>query len=82
MYTGDWFTLNAGQSYPIDILIGERPGGQFNAYLLIQQKDADYPVITKGISPALPVFQTKALDVPKGSKGTAPAVTPNPFVTK
>jgi hypothetical protein len=79
MYAGSWFNLEAGQTYSMDVLIGERPGGQFAAYLLIQEKGVDYPKIEKDLSPPLPVFQTKAGSVPKG---LAPHVTPNPFLTK
>jgi hypothetical protein len=79
MYTGDWFTLTANQSYPIDILIGECPGSRFNAYLLIQQKDVQYEPGEKGFSPALPVFQTQSVAIPKGP---GPAITKEQFITK
>ncbi len=35
-------TVKAGQSYPIEILIGERPGGQCGFQLLVEQDGVDY----------------------------------------
>jgi hypothetical protein len=79
MYTGDWFTLTAGQNYPLDILIGECPGSKFNAYLLVQQKGVQYEPRKEGLSPALPVFQTESVAIPKG---LGPAVAKEQFITK
>jgi hypothetical protein len=40
---GDWFTVGAGDIIDLDVLIGERPGGTFNAFLMIQKKGETYP---------------------------------------
>lgn len=53
---GDWVDLKEGQPVDIDILIGERPGGIFYAYLLYQKKGEIYPVNSKG-EIILPLFQ-------------------------
>jgi hypothetical protein len=53
---GDWVELKADQPVDIDILIGERPGGVFNALLLYQKKGETYPKTGKG-EIILPLFQ-------------------------
>lgn len=54
---GDWVELKAGQPVDFDILIGERPGGQFHGVILYEKKGETYPVNTKGQA-ILPLFQT------------------------
>lgn len=56
---GDWLELRADRPVDIDILIGERPGGQFNAVLLYQEKGETYPLDGKG-NIVLPLFQVAA----------------------
>ncbi|MDR0534275.1 MAG: hypothetical protein LBH01_10020 [Verrucomicrobiales bacterium] len=82
MYAGNWFQLRAGQSYPIDIMIGEQPGGHFNAFLLIQQKGKEYPKQSGGdnLSLVLPVFQTAPTPIPSGDQ--APQVAKQAFIAK
>lgn len=82
MYAGNWFQLRAGQTYPIDIMIGEQPGGQFNAFLLIQQKGQDYPKQSGGanLCPVFPVFQTAPASIPSSEQ--APEVAKQPFIAK
>jgi hypothetical protein len=53
---GDWIELKAGQPVDIDILIGERPGGQFHGVVLYQKKGETYPVNERGQA-VLPLFQ-------------------------
>ncbi|TSJ79468.1 hypothetical protein [Rariglobus hedericola] len=53
---GDWVVLKAGQPVDIDILIGERPGGQFHGLLLYEKKGETYPPAPNGRA-ALPLFQ-------------------------
>ena len=53
---GDWIELRADRPVDIDILIGERPGGMFNALLLYQKKGETYPVTKRG-EVILPLFQ-------------------------
>ncbi|MDR1145971.1 MAG: hypothetical protein LBK71_07550 [Verrucomicrobiales bacterium] len=42
LFAGSWFKLESGQPYPLSILIGECPGGDFSAFLLIQKRDEKY----------------------------------------
>jgi hypothetical protein len=59
---GDAVTVEAGQAYPIDILIGEWPGGEFKAYLLMRKEGADYKRDSKG-NPILPLFRTASAEI-------------------
>jgi hypothetical protein len=80
MYAGEWFELEKDKAYPLEILVGENPGGQFAAYLQIQQKGVEYPQ-KKGFAPALPVFQLRPTIVPRSS-GNTPPVAADPFVAQ
>jgi hypothetical protein len=73
---GDWIELEAGQIVDIDILIGERGGGVFAAYLLIEKLGENYPRING--HPILPVFQLapRATPQPKGVK-FGPVIAPD-----
>lgn len=57
---GDWVELRADQPVDLDILIGERPGGVFNAMLLYEKKGETYPRTKKG-EIVLPLFQVAPL---------------------
>ncbi len=52
---GNEFTVTAGQSYPIDIVIGEAPGGKFHASLLLEESGHEYRKDGAG-NPILPIF--------------------------
>lgn len=39
---GDWIALKAGEVVDFDVLIGERPGGQFSAQLLVSKQGASF----------------------------------------
>ena len=54
---GSQFTVEAGQKYPIDVLIGEWPGGEFRAYLQVLKDGVDYKKDSHG-DPILPLFRT------------------------
>jgi hypothetical protein len=41
-YYGDWIPVSVGQSIRLDILLGERPGGDFNGFLFIQEQGKTY----------------------------------------
>jgi hypothetical protein len=61
---GNWFSVQAGKTYPIEVLISEVPGGIFYAWLQIEEKfpDKPYPHRTfPGIEKylAYPLFQVK-----------------------
>jgi len=68
MRAGDWIQLKAGQVVDLDVLIGERAGGVFCAFLLIEKRGEKYSQVDG--FPVLPVFQL------------APFKTPNPPSTK
>jgi len=64
LIAGDWMDLKAGEVVDLDVLIGERAGGNFCAVLLIEKKGVKYE--QKDGHPIFPVFQL------------APFATPNP----
>ncbi|WP_309399222.1 hypothetical protein [Cerasicoccus maritimus] len=57
---GDWINVQKGRELKIEILIGERPGGHFSTYLLIQEKGQEYPQGPDG-RPVLPIFKMTPL---------------------
>lgn len=60
---GDWMELKAGQVVDIDVLIGERGGGVFCAFLLIEKRGETYEKING--QPILPVFQLAPHNTPQ-----------------
>jgi hypothetical protein len=78
---GDWFSISAGQSYPMEVLIGESPGGQFLSFLLIQEKGKDYPNRPGKAGPILPLFQTARAQLPSyQAEVDGPTIAPEPMV--
>ena len=61
---GDWFTVRAGEIVDLDVIIGERPGGVFNAFLMIEKQGASYPTDRRG-KLILPIFQVAPYNTPK-----------------
>jgi len=59
---GDWINLKKGQIVDIDVLIGERGGGFFCTFLLIEKLGDTYEKIDG--HPILPVFQLEPHDTP------------------
>ena len=71
---GDWFPARKGESIPVDVMIGEEPGGRFHCQLYIQQEGVEYPTVTESRTdsktketitcerPILPIFKTA--DIP------------------
>ncbi len=59
---GEPIQVNGGQSYPMEILIGEWPGGDFKAWLQIEKDGVDYAKDSKGV-PILPIFKVAGSDV-------------------
>jgi hypothetical protein len=68
---GEPFQVNGGESYPMEVLLGEWPGGDFKAWLLLEKDGVQYEKDTKG-NPILPIFKLAAGDVTR-SGGEAPA---------
>ena len=66
---GSSFTVEAGKSYPIDIVIGEWPGGKFEAFLQLRNEAVEYKKDTHG-NPILPLFRLTPGTLPSG--GLAP----------
>jgi hypothetical protein len=61
---GKWFSVTAGQAYPIEVLVSEVPGGLFSGTLTIEEKypEKPYPYRTqpgKEKELAYPIFQLK-----------------------
>lgn len=73
---GDWFEAKAGQILDLDVLIGERAGGVFCAFLMIEKKGDTYQQIDG--KPILPVFQLAPFNTPnpQGVK-YGPQIAPN-----
>lgn len=55
-FAGDPVSVSAGNSYPMEIVIGEKPGGEFNAFLLLEKVGAHAEKGGAG-SPSLPIFK-------------------------
>lgn len=70
-YVGNWVTVRAGQKVDMKILIGERPGGHFSGYLLLEKNDAEYQTDAKG-SPILPLFKLLPGPMPERGGGVPP----------
>ena len=53
---GDGFPVEAGKIYPIEVLIGESPGGKAHYLLMLEKQGQTYQKDGKG-NPILPVFR-------------------------
>lgn len=60
---GDPFQVTASESYPMEVMIGEWPGGDFKAWLQIEKDGVEYEKDSKGV-PILPIFKLAPSDVP------------------
>ncbi len=67
---GDWFTLGKDEIMDLDVIIGERPGGSFNAFLLVEKQGETYKKTPQGF-PILPIFQVAPYDTPPGTPGNS-----------
>ncbi len=76
---GSTFNVEAGKTYPIDIVIGEWPGGQFRAYLQVLKEGTEYKKDNKG-NPILPLFRTADVKIP--TRPDAPIFQPDGPVWK
>jgi hypothetical protein len=66
---GDAIDVVKGRSYPIDVLIGEQPGGKLFAFLLIEKEGETYAKDSHD-NPILPVFRVKNAPLPVIAAGT------------
>ena len=64
---GEWFSVNAGSPYSMEVLIGECPGGLLHAYLLIEKANGQYSKDVKGV-PILPIFRLANMSPPQMSQ--------------
>lgn len=53
---GDWMNLSSGVPNTMEILMGERPGGFFCAFLMVEAKGEKYRKEASG-RPILPIFR-------------------------
>jgi hypothetical protein len=67
---GNWVSVKQGEVIDLDVLVGERPGGIFSAWLYIQRKGETYPM--EGAHPVLPVFQLSETPVRNSDVKFAP----------
>ena len=65
-FAWDLIDVIGGNSYDIEILIGERPGGAFSACLLLEKNGVEYEKDGNG-SPTLPIFKVGRSVVPKAT---------------
>jgi hypothetical protein len=61
---GDWMTFKQDEIIDLDVIIGERPGGVFNAFLMVEKQGASYGTDRRG-HPILPILQIAPYDTPK-----------------
>lgn len=71
---GEWLPLKKDEAIDLDVLIGERPGGDFCAFLLYQKQGETYQLDKAG-NPILPVFQLAPVDIPGKGSDKAPPFT-------
>ncbi len=72
---GPEFEVQAGRTYPIEIMIGEIPGGFFSLELMIEEIGATYQKDPAGF-PILPLFRLDT-GLPDPPTGEAPPFDPN-----
>jgi len=75
MGIGTRFSAAANNSYEIEVLVGERPGGQFKAYLMLMKVGEEYTKDAAG-QPVLPIFRL-AKTPPPEIHGEAPVFNPD-----
>ncbi len=68
---GEWVTLKKDEPVDLDVLVGERPGGDFCAFLLYQKQGETYQTDKDG-HPVLPVFQLAPMEIPNKDPGKSP----------
>jgi len=56
---GDWITLEAGKALPMEVVLSEIPGGNFQALLCVEVKGVEYPRNPFRKGPTLPIFKTE-----------------------
>lgn len=67
---GDWITMKKDEPIDLDVIVGERPGGQFCAFLMYQKQGVDYP--KEGNTTLFPIFQLAPVETPRRPDNIAP----------
>jgi hypothetical protein len=71
LHAGPWFTVEKGQTVPVEILLGEQPGGHFAQFVMFQKKGATYKMRSDAPDiPALPILQFVPTEIPPFEVGT------------
>jgi hypothetical protein len=69
---GQWFNVNQGQTFDIEILTGDAGGGRFSAFLFYEEKGATYPRRPDGSAFVYPILEFDGSPMPEINK-------PNPL---
>lgn len=77
---GDPVSVSAGDHYDIEILIGEHPGGQFCAFLLLEKDGVKYETDPKG-GPVLPVFKVGPVETTRTGESVPATMPDQPWST-
>jgi len=77
---GDWIDFKKGVPFDVDIVIGERPGGNFGAFLMIQKEGGVYEMTPDGQFPILPIFQVAPRKVKATNISAGPPFSETPSV--
>lgn len=76
LIAGDWIPLKAKDIVDLDVLIGERGGGVFATFLMIEKRGDKYETVNG--HPILPIFQLAPYKTPLPSgPGIAPQFAPD-----
>ncbi len=78
---GDWIPLKKDEPVDLDVLVGERPGGDFCAFLLYEKQGQTYQADKNG-NPTLPVFQLMPMEIPNKEPAKAPPFARSPETWK
>jgi hypothetical protein len=61
---GVWMTFKQDEIFDLDVIIGERPGGIFNAFLMVEKQGANYDTDRRGHL-ILPMLQIAPYNTPQ-----------------
>jgi hypothetical protein len=75
---GDSFVVNTLEPVTIDVLMGDEPGGYYNAYLMIADESKTYPVGPDGI-PLYPIFQLGSETIKRTGDEPPYSTVPEPW---
>jgi hypothetical protein len=75
---GDSFEVNAIESMTIDVLMGDEPGGFYNAYLLIADDSKTYQTSREGV-PLYPIFQLGSNPINRTGDQPPHSTVPEPW---